>query len=78
MKNRPAGFRKKAKKIAKKAANGSYVEDGGYIRDWLATDIEKALVDVYSETLQECLETIHELHNDAAPLKALNNLRDLE
>lgn len=69
MKNRLAGFRKKAKEIAKKAANGSYVEDGGYIRDWLANDIEKALVEVYSDTLQEGLEIIHELHEDIVPPK---------
>lgn len=78
MKGRLAGFRKKAKEIAKKAVNSSYVEDGGYIRDWLANDIEKALVEVYSDTLQECMETIHKFQNDIAPLNALKNLKDLE
>ena len=75
MKNRLAGFRKKAKEIAKKAADGeTYVEDGGYILDWLATDIEKALVEVYSDTLQECMETIHRMANETESLKAIKNL----
>lgn len=78
MKGRLAGFTKKAKEIAKKAANGSYVEDGGYIRDWLAMDIEKALVEVYSDTLNECLQIIHRMANEAQSLKAIrdNNLED--
>jgi len=34
---------KRAEEIAKKAVGDDYIEDGGYIRDWLYADILKAL-----------------------------------
>ena len=32
-----------AKEIGKKAVSDDYIEDGGYIRDWLVNDIAQAL-----------------------------------
>jgi hypothetical protein len=35
--------REMAEKLGKKAVSDDYIEDGGYIRDWLVDDIEQAL-----------------------------------
>lgn len=57
--------------IANKAASEDYIEDGGYIRDWLALDIEKALNDVRITTIKECMEIIHEANTEIQSLSIL-------
>ena len=39
----------KADEIGKKAVSDDYIEDGGYIRDWLADDILAALSQARAE-----------------------------
>ena len=48
----------RAEAIAKKAAGDDYIEDGGYIRDWLCADIENALIETRLEALREGAEVI--------------------
>ncbi len=48
----PPTARERAKRIGKKAVSDDYVEDGGYILDWLVNDIVEALESVERETLE--------------------------
>lgn len=43
-----------AEKIGKKAVSDEYVEDGGYIRDWLVDDIEKAIQQAVAAERERC------------------------
>ena len=50
----------KADEIGKKAVSDDYIEDGGYIRDWLADDILAALSQARAEGRAEGVPLLRE------------------
>lgn len=53
---KPSRERQIAEEIGRKAVSDDYVEDGGYIRDWLVNDIEQAIRQRVLEVLDQLLE----------------------
>jgi hypothetical protein len=56
---------KRARKIADKAVSDNYIEDGGYIKDWLYSDLLEALRQIREEALEEAAK-IAEAHDSSA------------
>ena len=60
-----------AKAIGRKAVSDDYVEDGGYIRDWLVNDIAQA-IRAYGQECYEDAAKIAKKWGDSAKGNMLN------